>query len=103
MDTRTTVVYGERIAELLPALRAFRDGMTKVADGRYRVSVVLDRAEGDPLRRALMRAEAELLREEADAVGSDCEHDRTPPQRTADAFIRLAEAIAAQSRRATHA
>jgi hypothetical protein len=40
-----------------------------------------------------MRVEAELLREDADAIGSGEEEHRTYEQRAADALLRLVQAI----------
>src|SRR5260221_7950442 len=89
MTIRDTVVYGERVGDLVPGMFAIRDSMTVGPDGGYRCSVVLDPNVGSPLRRALMRAEAELLLEDADAVGMSHAEDRTPEQRAADALVRL--------------
>jgi hypothetical protein len=87
-------VYGEHVADLLPGLFAFRDAMHLGEDGMYHSSVCLEPSVGNPLARAMMRAEAELLREDADRVGTPEDDRRTQPQRAADAFIRLAHAVA---------
>jgi hypothetical protein len=87
-------IYGERVIDLLPALVALKDGMTLDRSGRYRISARLDSAVAAPLRRALARAEAELLLEDADRIGTSEEADRTPQQRAADALVRLVTALA---------
>jgi hypothetical protein len=58
-------------------------------------SVTLEPKNVAPLQRALMRVEAELLREDADTVGCRNFQNRTHVQRAADALIRLAETIGA--------
>ena len=83
------VVYGERIADLLPALLKFRESVEVGPDGMYLFSVTLDRDEASPLRRALMRVEAELLKEDADTIGTQDQVDRSHTQRAADALLRL--------------
>src|SRR3954453_12849758 len=93
MIKKDELVYGERIGDLLPALLAVRDAMTIDDDGRARWSVELEPDVCGPLRRALMRCEAELLRNDADAVGPADETDRTYEQRAADAFVHLVVAI----------
>jgi uncharacterized lipoprotein YmbA len=87
-----TAVYGEPLRRLWPVLQAIRDSM-KPIDGGYEVSVLLQRPRAEPLRRALLRAEAELLLEEADSIGTACEHERTPEERTADALVRVCTAL----------
>jgi len=93
MTLSETTVYGERIARLLPGLFALRDSMTIDTEGRYEFSVSLEPEVGLPLRRAIMRVEAELLREDADSLGSEGEIDRTYEQRAADALLRLMRAV----------
>jgi hypothetical protein len=87
------IIYGERLYDLLPGLRAFGDAMTIGDDGMYHASITLAPDTGPPSQRALMRAEAELLKEDADSVGSGLEEDRSYEQRAADALVRLAQAI----------
>jgi hypothetical protein len=99
MHTKDIVVYGERVKDLLPGLRKFRDTMTFDDDGMWTSSITLDPTEGAPIQRALMRVEAELLREEADAIGSGEEEDRTYEQRAADALLRLVQAVGGGQRR----
>ena len=57
------------------------------------MSVALDPERGDPLLRALTRVEAELLCEDADAVGTPLEAERSYEQRTVDALGRLAGSL----------
>jgi hypothetical protein len=86
-------VYGERIADLLPGLSTIRNAMTVDTYAVYDASFLLKSKEEAPLKRALMRAEAELLLEPADSVGWGRFQSRTQGQRAADALVRLAEAL----------
>jgi hypothetical protein len=87
------LVYGERPADLLPGLLAFRDSMALESDGSCSASVRLEPGVGEPLIRALMRVEAELLREDSELVGLPGAPRRTSEQRSFDAFVRLACAV----------
>jgi hypothetical protein len=93
MNCKSPTVYGERIEDLLPALLTIQNAMTIDADGMYHASFALNAKDGEPLQRALMRVEAELLIEDADSIG--CRHfeDRTHGQRAADALVRLFQTI----------
>ena len=95
MRNHDTLVYGEHLEDLRPALEAVRKAASIQADGSVAFSVVLEPSVGRPLQRALMRAEAEVLLAEADAPLSERSEERTPEQRAADALVRLAEAILA--------
>ena len=95
MRNQDTLVYGEHLEDLRPALDAVWNAASTEADGSVVFSVVLEPSVGRPLQRALMRAEAEVLLAEADAPLSERSEERTPEQRAADAFVRLAEAILA--------
>lgn len=94
MGTVNDFVYGERLGDLLPVLRAISprahidaEGMW-VFDGEFKPHVAT------PFLRAMMRAEAELLLEDADALQPGrYEEQRTGDQRAADALVRLAEAV----------
>jgi hypothetical protein len=90
----TDLIYGERIIDLIPALRALNDGMTRDPAGGYRISALLEPPADAPLRRALARAEAELILEEADRIGTRDEIDRTHEQRAGDALVRVLTALA---------
>ena len=90
-----TVVYGERIADLMPALIILKDSMTLEDDGMYSSSIELAPAVARPLMRAVMRVEAELLCEDADQLDSPGYKPRNYEQRAADALVRLAVAAAA--------
>jgi hypothetical protein len=82
-----TLVYGERVADLLPALLKFELDTEADEDGMCTGSWRLDPCEAAPFLRALMRAEADLLRQDADAVGTPDQNDRTQEQRAADALV----------------
>jgi hypothetical protein len=93
MTIRDRTVYGEEVGDLLPGLIAFHRASSFDADGMLRSSITLEPAFGEPLKRALMRAEAELLLEDADEIGYASASPRTVDQRTADAFVRLVVAV----------
>src|SRR3954453_4270536 len=93
------IVYGEQISDLLPGLFAARDSMTIGRDGRYHSSVTLEPEVGQPLRRAMMRVEAELLLEDADSVGKGHDVGRTYEQPAADGLVRLAQAVGHATRK----
>jgi hypothetical protein len=86
-------IYGERIEDLLPALLSIANAMTIDGDGMCRASFTFDLKDWVPLRRALMRVEAELLIEDADSIGCQKFEDRTHEQRAADALVRLFQVI----------
>jgi hypothetical protein len=90
MSLRDETVYGERAGDVLPGLRAFMDAAVYDDRGGFESSVTLEPDVARPLFRAMMRAEAELLLEDADTVGSHAYEDRTHEQRAADALVRLA-------------
>jgi hypothetical protein len=93
------IVYGEQISDLVPGLFAVRDSMTIGRDGMCRFSATLEREVGQPLQRAMMRVEAELLLEDADSVGKGHEVVRTYEQRAADGLVRLAKAVGHATRK----
>jgi len=86
------LIYGESVEALTPGLLTIGDNMKPAKDGSVHFSVRLEPEGGDPLRRALLRVEAELLREDADAVGTPHESQRSYEERAADALVRLVEA-----------
>jgi hypothetical protein len=81
------LVAGESVDALRRAVAAFE--WKRRSNGWFRASVQLDRDLGDPLRRALMRVEAELLAKDADAIGRSDTAVRTVEQRRADALVAL--------------
>jgi hypothetical protein len=93
MSLRDETVYGERVRDLLPGLLAFRDAAVYDDRGGFQSAVTLEPEVAQPLFRAMMRVEAELLLEDADNLGSDAHEDRTHEQRAADALVRLAVRI----------
>lgn len=85
-DQSPILVAGEPVSELI---RAFLEFETSERGGRYEIHADLEADVAGPLARALMRVEAELLLEDADAWGTDGYEDRTSPQRCADALVEL--------------
>jgi hypothetical protein len=92
------IIYGESVEALMPGLLTIADNMNLTKDACH-FSVRLEPDRANPLRRALMRVEAELLSEDADAVGTPQESQRSYEERAADAFVRLAEALGGRQRR----
>jgi hypothetical protein len=99
MSLRDETVYGERIADVLPGLQAFMDAAVYDDTGGFESSVTLAPDVAQPLVRAMMRAEAELLLEDADTLGSDAYENRTQEQRAADALVRLSVRMGDRARR----
>ena len=93
MTTPSQNIYGETLEDLLPGLLAIAEAMHIGADGMFHASFKLAQAEGQPLQKALMRAEAALMLEDADRIGSVGYEDRTYEQRAHDAFMHLVRAI----------
>ena len=89
---RTKTVAGESLEPLLSAfIRIWSEAEER--DGMFEVSTTLPREEAEPLGRALMRLEAELLVADAAALGTSGHEERTPPQRRHDALLLLAQRI----------
>jgi hypothetical protein len=90
MDSK--IVAGERVEVLVAALRQMESRKTR--EGWVRISATLDREVGEPLHRALVRIERELLAQNRRDGGAD---SPTAGQRRADALVvlvdRLAEAL----------
>ena len=93
------LIYGETVEALVPGLLTIVDNMNLSKDGSCHFSVRLEPERAKPLRRALMRVEAELLSEDADAVGTPRESQRSYEQRAADGLVRLAEALGRRQQR----
>ena len=89
---QTNDVAGESAYQLAKAIAQFR--VAPSDDGMVHASVRLDPELGIPLQRAIMRTEAELLLEDADALSLENSRElRTPDQRRADALIELMKNI----------
>ncbi len=82
------LVAGERVELLIQALQEFE--FTEDPDGMMHGIVRLEPELGLPFFRALMRVEAELLFQDANALGGAHDEKRTDDQRRADAFVALA-------------
>ena len=86
------LVAGERSSALLRALGQITH-QTDVA-GMWRFNLAVTPVVGAPLLRALMRVEAELLRDDANWISADApQPTRTEDQRRADALVVLVERI----------
>jgi hypothetical protein len=88
---QTDLVAGEPWEEVARALLRLK--RTQTSDGSLQITGVLDREVAAPLVAALMRVEADLLLEDADAVsrGESCR--RTQEQRAADALVEVARRL----------
>jgi hypothetical protein len=96
MATFDDLVYGERFGDLLPVLRKLTKGWRLDNTGMCQFYAEFEPDLATPFFRALMRAEAELLLEDADTLRpGQYDQQRTNDQRSADAFVRLAEAVCA--------
>ena len=96
MATFDDLVYGERLGDLLPMLQKLTKGWRVDQRGLCEFYGEFEADLAMPFLRALMRAEAELLLEDADALcPGQPDEQRTNDQRSADAFVRLAEAVCA--------
>jgi len=78
------MVYGESAEAILDTLCGSDRSITDA--GMYRFDLRMTPDEAGPVVRALMRAEAELLLEDADAFDPQ-EEMRTAEQRRADAMV----------------
>jgi hypothetical protein len=86
----------------MPGLLTMADNMNLTKDGsRSHFSVRLEPERANPLCRALMRVEAELLSEDADAVGTPHESHGSYEERAADGLVRLAKRLGVDSRNFT--
>lgn len=87
------LVYGEQPADVFPGLQIVMDSMELGDDGMCHYAARFEPKVGNPLFRALMRAEAELLCEDAESIGSPEYVSRTSEQRASDALARLVFAV----------
>jgi hypothetical protein len=90
------VIAGEPVELLVEALGQFE--WQPVRNGRVHAQADLEARLFEPLRRALMRVEAELMTEDADTIGTANSNDRTYEQRSADALMTLALRMAEAAR-----
>jgi len=90
MASHDNLIYGERLGDLLPAFSKVARNLRAELDGSFTVEVRLADEEARPMVRALHRAEAQLLIEDADALTDPDVTDRTPEQRRCDAFMCIA-------------
>lgn len=91
-DTDTELVYGEQRHDLLMAFMAFGDSMILRPGGMAEFAVSRETVN-DPLLRAVMRAEADLIRESADLVGASNVRLRNDDERFADALMLVLQAL----------
>ena len=94
----STSVHGEPLAILMEALEHVELKPTR--SGLSRLTMRLEPRLAQPLFRALMRAQAELMLSDGDRLGQARYEDRTHDQRAADAFVALTRRIADAARAA---
>lgn len=85
-------VYGEAIAELLPAMAAICSRPVRQHD-MLSLSLTVPPAAGGSVRRALLRCEAEMLRREADALGASAPRAMCRHCRESQAMLLLAQQL----------
>jgi hypothetical protein len=85
MNERRPLVFGERTEDLIPGLQRVREALRPTPDGGYIFWTTLTDPAAAPLRRALLRAEAQLATEPG----------RTPGERSAEALQSVVRALAA--------
>lgn len=96
MTETTDLVFGESAAAIYGALSPALRNRRTTRDGMTRVEFELTPELGLPFARALMRAEAKLLLEDADQLTAETARaERTPDQRRYDGFMEIVEAMAA--------
>jgi hypothetical protein len=89
-DLTAVTIEGESIVALFEVLRRFERVDPADDDGMVHLEAEYPSEIGDPFHRALMRVEAELLLDDANALGSEEGYEeRTDGQRRHDAFIEL--------------
>jgi hypothetical protein len=98
MDTNQDLIYGETLEDLWPAFRHIASNLRQEPEGSYTVDVRLSGETARPLERALSRAEAQLLLEDADALAAADATWRTPGQRRFDAFMLVVACIGRRAR-----
>ncbi len=86
------LAFGESARAILKALSKSKQRST--LNGMVEFDLHLSKEEAPPFVRALMRAEAQLLLNDADAFGEDTPL-RTPEQRRCDALLELVTATTA--------
>ena len=97
MTRMNDVHYGERLGDLFPAFNRIIASMEPDDDG-FSIKLTLPPDEARPFVRAMHRAEAELLFEDAEAMRDDeALIDRTTEQRGHDAFLRVIEGFRIES------
>ena len=94
-------IAGEPVAALMPAIVALHDAVVLGDDGMARTQDRLPPEVAAPLRRALLRVEAELLKRDA-GVWDDLARSRSPEERRTDAFVLLMQRVTLTLRRLQH-
>lgn len=94
---RDTIVLGERAGDLADELLgldlSLHSDMTATVSGQMRMD--------GPLWRAILRAEAELLLADAEAMAAGRYEGRTQDRRRTDAFVLVAERLGQAANRVT--
>ena len=88
---QSALAYGEPADEIVRVLARCQRCVTD--SGMHEIELEMPPTEAGPVVRAMMRAKAELLIEDADSFDA-FEERRTPEQRGADAFMAVVDAAA---------
>ncbi|MGH8859945.1 MAG: hypothetical protein ACRDVG_01715 [Jatrophihabitantaceae bacterium] len=98
LDLTGITVFGEPAAEIAATMSTFVRHSVK--NGRVKISGTSDGS--GPFLRAMYRAEAELLRADADAMADGTYEHRTPAQRRHDALLLIVETIGSRATTPAH-
>lgn len=90
--SRSLTISGEDLTSLLRFLRYLKMGEER--DGLIHMTANVPATVATPYMRAVMRREARLLTEDADAMGVGDREPRTAEQRRADAFADVMLSVA---------
>lgn len=92
---REPLIYGETIEALKPGLGELGAAVVRHEDGMAELTARVRAEVSTPFMRALMRAEAELLLEAADAPDAFEKACHDPGERASEAFMRVIRALGA--------
>ena len=90
---KDATVYGEKVGDLGPAFKLMAEGGRFDDVGGFHLDVRLPPDAAAPMVRAVYRAEAELLLEDAERLDAISPLDRTDEQRRADAWMCVVRGI----------
>ncbi len=89
------LIAGEPVHLLLRAIKRVGETAAKSGDGTFALDAALGLKLAQPLVRALMRIESELLLQDANAFRGRAPTTRSPDDRSVDAIVELGLRLAA--------